>query len=74
MRDILPRLKHGGFHSSLRDFPVSLRLARFGFHRTGSYSLSAGIDGESRRKNIFCCIDIAVMDNATFRACPDTYL
>ena len=68
--DILPRLKRGGFLLSLRGFPASLRLAWLGFHRTGSYGLSTGSNRKSCGQHIFCCIDITIMLDATFRAYP----
>jgi hypothetical protein len=71
--DILPTAQAVGFPLSRVSFPASTRLARFGFHRTGSDSLSTGEDGLSSRHNVLCCIDISVMLDAAFwtRPMPD---
>ena len=42
--DILPTAFAGGVLESPRGFPASRSLARVGFHRTGSYGLSTGIE------------------------------
>jgi hypothetical protein len=63
--DILPTAKAGGFPLSRAGFPASSRLAWIGFHRSGSYSLSTGIDCESHSKDIVCCIDVSIMVNTT---------
>ncbi len=72
MVDILPTALAGGLLLSRGGFPASLRFAWLGFHRTRSYSLSTGFKyRESHGMYITSSIEIAVMDNTTFRACPD---
>ncbi len=68
--DLLPTPEDGGFSQSLARVPASLRLARFGFHRTRSDSLSTGQDGQPSRHNVFRCIAISVVVNPTHRARP----
>src|SRR6266849_5560164 len=72
--DILPPPLNGtGFLPSLGGFPVSLRRARFGFHRPWSYRLSAGFKyRESHGMYVLSRIDVPIMMDATFRACPGT--
>src|SRR6266480_2900434 len=61
-----------GFPPSRVAFPVSRRRARFGFHRTWSYSLSTGRHRKPCGQHIFRSIDITVMLDATLRTCPGT--
>src|SRR5216684_897057 len=71
--DILPTADAGGFPSSPRGFPVSTRRARFGFHRPWSYRLSAGFKyRESHGMYVLSSIDVPIMMDATFWACPGT--
>ena len=64
--------KARGFLESPLGFPASSSLAWCGFHRSMSYGLSTGIDREPHGKDSVCCVDIAVMMDATFRAVPLT--
>src|SRR5258708_39380088 len=61
--------KPRGFPPSRVSFPVSPRLARIGFHRPWSYSLSAGFKyRQADGIYVPSSVDIKIMMNATFRA------
>jgi len=65
--------KPRGFPPSRVSFPVSPRLARIGFHRPWSYSLSAGFKyRQPDGMYVPSSVDITIMMNATFRARPFT--
>src|SRR6266849_7678969 len=71
--DILPTADAGGFPSSPRGVPVSTRRARFGFHRSWSYRLSAGFKyRESHGMYVLRGIEISRVMGATFGAHPCT--
>src|SRR6266567_2410095 len=71
--DILPTAQAGGLPPSRVSFPVSPRLARIGFHRPWSYSLSAGFKyRQPDGMYVPSSVDITIMMNATFRARPLT--
>jgi hypothetical protein len=70
--DILPMGKPRGLPPSRVGFPASRRRARFGFHRTWSYSLSTGRHRKPCGQHIFSSIDITVMLNAALGTCPGT--
>ena len=73
--DIFPMPEGRGCRESPLGFPASLRLARLGFHRAGSYGLSTGIKyRESHGMYILSGIDIAIMLDPAFRAGPVTYI
>src|SRR6266852_4744789 len=70
--DILPMGKPRGLPPSRVGFPASQRRARFGFHRTWSYSLSTGRHRKPCGQHIFRSIDITVMLDAALGTCPGT--
>src|SRR6266480_3290228 len=70
--DILPMGKPRGLPLSRVGFPASRRRARFGFHRTWSYSLSTGRHRKPCGQHIFRSIDITVMLDAALGTCPGT--
>src|SRR6266487_5916359 len=59
--DILPMAFARGFLSSLRGLPASSGVARCGFGRTGSYTLSTGIDRKSCGMDVVCSVEVPVM-------------
>src|SRR5712691_3921911 len=72
--DILPMGKPRGLLPSRVGFPASRRRARFGFHRTWSYSLSTGRHRKPCGQHIFRSIDITVMLDAALGTCPGTHI
>src|SRR5713101_1766436 len=70
--DILPMGKPRGLPPSRVGFPASRRRARFGFHRTWSYSLSTGRHRKPCGQHIFRSIEITVMLDAALGTCPGT--
>src|SRR6266567_1695186 len=63
--------KPRGLPLSRAGFPASRRPARIGFHRSWSYSLSTGSHRKPCGQNVLCSIDITVMLDTTFGACPE---
>src|SRR5260370_12902379 len=71
--DILPTTQAGGFLSSPRGFPASLRAARFGFHRPWSYPLSTGFKyRKPHGMDVLSPLDISIVMSATLSAPPRT--
>jgi hypothetical protein len=73
--DILPMAKARGIPLSRVRLPVSTKLAQTSLGPSRSYSLSAGFKyREPHGMDVFCGIEITVMDSPTFRAGPDAHI